>query len=318
MYNQGYDVHGRCRGKSGTCYVVASKRSSRDYGDKECRNFVAVNPNDIDAEWIRFKFSVSRTALSCKWVQELTGDAEQFLREAGLLRFRKLLAEDDSPGRSDEFMLQSSSSRDEFVMHDPAGLRLEVGRVKQEVLEFLWQNRHRGLKRTVKQAIEDMACTTSSVLDSALVSFEKRKLIEGAYGSSGVKITVGRELELDRLRDKDTERQRHAVPYHSAMKYDVFISHAPEDKTPFVRPLAQALQQARLKVWYDEFALRLGDSLRESIDRGLSTSRYGLVNLSHHFFSKTWPQPELNGLFATIKVENGESFRFGMRSQPKK
>jgi hypothetical protein len=280
--------------------VAASKRSEWDYGDKKCRNLVAVNPNDVDAEWIRFKFSVSRTALSCKWVQELTGDPEQFLREAGLLRFRRLLAEGDSPGRSDEFMLHSRSSRDEFVMSDPAELRSEVRRVQQEVLEFLWQNRHRGIKRTVKQAIEDTACTTSSVLDSVLVSFEKRKLIEGAYGSSGVKITVDGELELERLRDKDTERQRQAVPYHSAMKYDVFISHASEDKT-FVRPLVHALQQAGLKVWYDEFALRLGDSLRKSIDHGLSASRYGLVILSRHFFSKDWPQRELNALFATMK-----------------
>ena len=45
----------------------------------------------------------------------------------------------------------------------------------------------------------------------------------------------------------------------------------------------------------------LGDSLRESIDRGLAASRYGLVVLSHHFFSKDWPQRELNGLFAKMK-----------------
>ena len=84
--------------------------------------------------------------------------------------------------------------------------------------------------------------------------------------------------------------------------WDVFICHASEDKDAFVRPLAHSLREKGLNVWYDEFTLKLGDSLRESIDRGLATSRYGLVILSHHFFSKDWPQRELNGLFATMKA----------------
>ena len=303
LAEQGYDVHGRCRGKSRVCYIVASKKSTGTR--QECRTFVAINIHDPDAEWISFKFSISHTALCCKWVQELTGNPEQFLVEAGLLRFRRLLAEDDSPGRSEEFMLHSRSSQDEFIMQNPAELQLEVRRVQQEVLEFLWQNRYKGIKRTVKQALENTICTTSVVLDSILRSFETRKLIEGSYGSSGIKITVEGELELERLREKgserETEKSYEAVHYQLPTIYDVFISHASEDKATFVRPLANALQQAGLKVWYDEFTLKLGDSLRESIDRGLGTSRYGLVVLSHHFFTKDWPQRELNGLFATIK-----------------
>ena len=86
------------------------------------------------------------------------------------------------------------------------------------------------------------------------------------------------------------------------VEYDLFISHASEDKDAFVRPLAQVLREKGLNVWYDEFTLKLGDSLRESIDRGLAASRYGLVVLSHHFFSKDWPQRELNGLFAIMKA----------------
>lgn len=81
-------------------------------------------------------------------------------------------------------------------------------------------------------------------------------------------------------------------------KYDAFISHATEDKEEFVRPLARALAQAGFKIWYDEFALKIGDSLRRSIDRGLSQSKYGIVILSDAFFKKNWPQYELDGLIA--------------------
>ena len=78
--------------------------------------------------------------------------------------------------------------------------------------------------------------------------------------------------------------------------FDVFISHASEDKEEVVRPLAVALREAGLSVWYDEFELRIGDSLRRKIDRGLGSSRFGVVVLSKAFFGKGWPEYELDGL----------------------
>ena len=83
-----------------------------------------------------------------------------------------------------------------------------------------------------------------------------------------------------------------------AFEFDVFISHASEDKDPFVRPLAEELSLRGLRVWYDEFTLTVGDSLRRKIDHGLSRSRYGVVVLSPNFFAKDWPLRELDGLTA--------------------
>jgi hypothetical protein len=79
-------------------------------------------------------------------------------------------------------------------------------------------------------------------------------------------------------------------------EYDIFISHASEDKDAVVRPLAHALQDSGLKVWYDEFELRIGDSLRRKIDKGLANSRFGVVVLSQSFFAKGWTNYELDGL----------------------
>ena len=64
------------------------------------------------------------------------------------------------------------------------------------------------------------------------------------------------------------------------MLYDAFICHASEDKDELVRPLAVALEEHHLKVWYDEFTLRPGDSLRRSVDAGLARSRFGIVVIS--------------------------------------
>jgi len=81
-----------------------------------------------------------------------------------------------------------------------------------------------------------------------------------------------------------------------AKEFDVFISHASEDKDAVVRPLAKALVAGGLRVWYDEFELRIGDSLRRKIDKGLANSRFGVVVLSRSFFGKGWPNYELDGL----------------------
>ena len=87
-------------------------------------------------------------------------------------------------------------------------------------------------------------------------------------------------------------------------KYDFFISHATEDKLTIAEPLAKALIQMGANVWYDNLTLKIGDSLRESIDTGLANSRYGIVILSETYFRKFWTSKELNGLF--IKQEDGE------------
>lgn len=81
-----------------------------------------------------------------------------------------------------------------------------------------------------------------------------------------------------------------------ARTFDVFISHASEDKNEVVRPLAEALRADGLEVWYDEFELRIGDSLRRKIDTGLARSRFGVVVLSKAFFGKGWTNYELDGL----------------------
>jgi hypothetical protein len=80
-------------------------------------------------------------------------------------------------------------------------------------------------------------------------------------------------------------------------EFDVFISHASEDKDDVVRALAHALDDDHgLRVWYDEFELRIGDSLRRKIDTGIARTRFGVVVLSHAFFAKGWSGYELDGL----------------------
>jgi hypothetical protein len=102
-------------------------------------------------------------------------------------------------------------------------------------------------------------------------------------------------------------RKEHNDTYildHTIKDYDVFISHASEDKDEVVRPLVIALQAEGLSVWYDEFEMKIGDSLRRKIDKGLANSRFGIVVLSKDFIKKGWTNYELDGIIT--KVVSGE------------
>ncbi len=116
------------------------------------------------------------------------------------------------------------------------------------------------------------------------------------------------QQQISREMDRQRSLARQSVSWLKRVttqkQYHVFVSHASEDKENFVRPFVAALITEGLSVWYDEFELRLGDSLRRSIDNGLKNSKYGIVVLSEHFFKKEWTQKELDGLFA--KEVSGE------------
>jgi len=76
-------------------------------------------------------------------------------------------------------------------------------------------------------------------------------------------------------------------------EWDVFLSHASDDKETVAMPLAQALVRSGVRVWLDSFEIRLGDSIRAKIDEGLALSRFGVAILSEIFFHKLWTGREI-------------------------
>lgn len=87
-------------------------------------------------------------------------------------------------------------------------------------------------------------------------------------------------------------------------KGDFFISHASEDKEDFVRDLAETLIKSGANVFYDEFSIKLGDSLTDSINKGLKTTNNAILVLSNFFFEKSWTQAELQAIFHKARTTN--------------
>jgi TIR domain len=87
-------------------------------------------------------------------------------------------------------------------------------------------------------------------------------------------------------------------------EWDAFISHASEDKD-FVRELVSVLDKFGVRLWYDEFKLKLGDSLVASINKGLAHSPFGVLVLSAAFLGKPWPEYERRGITSRDVAEGG-------------
>ncbi len=125
----------------------------------------------------------------------------------------------------------------------------------------------------------------------------------------GVEIRVSNTLgaPVDRGRQPD----RYTIPFVLTMissvgkDWDVFISYASEDKESVAKPLATHLNNMGLRVWFDETALQVGDSLSEAIGAGLANSEFGIVVISREFLRKKWPRNELATLFSLESAQRG-------------
>jgi hypothetical protein len=70
-------------------------------------------------------------------------------------------------------------------------------------------------------------------------------------------------------------------------KYDVFLSHSSKDKV-VVRPVAERLRADKLRVWFDEWEISIGDSIPAKIEEGLEHSRILILCMSAHAFGSDW------------------------------
>lgn len=107
--------------------------------------------------------------------------------------------------------------------------------------------------------------------------------------------------------------QGHLVEFRSVEYQEVrnrsekplaFISHDSRDKEEIAKKLALALSSRMCPVWYDEYSLKVGDSLRESIEKGLKECRKCIFILTPNFLANGgWAKTEYQSIFTRELVE---------------
>jgi hypothetical protein len=223
-----------------------------------------------------------------------------------------------------EKFLQTLSMTDALIVLQDI---LEDDKVKQEEIEW-------------RQKLLSLSSATTSIIDAERITQElmnenspvywKSKLIHMLrnnaldYDESERKFTnlgttsperlaaaSSRSHELNETTDT-IEKKLQAENNAIQKSVDVFICHAGEDKKEIALPLANKLTQLDVSVWIDKFTLRWGSSLFSRINEGLRNCRYGIVILSNSFFSKKWPDLELQALFS-LMVSRGDDLILPLR-----
>lgn len=144
-----------------------------------------------------------------------------------------------------------------------------------------------------KRRVEAVGKLQKEELAQAKKAERQQKSIFVAYERQIEELT--RQIEMQ---ENITENRKIIFESNSEEEYDVFVSHATEDKESFSDEFARILQEKfNLKVWYDAISIKWGDSIRTEIDKGLKKSKFGVVILSRSYVGKYWTNYELEGLF---------------------
>jgi CheY-like chemotaxis protein len=85
----------------------------------------------------------------------------------------------------------------------------------------------------------------------------------------------------------------------------VFISYSSKDR-PFAEKLAAKLLDHGWQVWYDQWEIKVGDSIIERIEQGITSSSYLIILLSEASVTSKWVQEEIHAAFVR-QLEGKES-----------
>lgn len=170
------------------------------------------------------------------------------------------------------------------------------------------------IQSKLREAVRQESAAVASEKKRAELEWKvasKEKALATAQGKSDKEQASAQKRAIDGLKKQADQAARRfntplelearplvaAVEANEPVAYDVFLSHASEDKDEIARPLANALTARGFTVWFDELNIRVGQSIRREIERGIREARFGLVIVSEHFMAKQWTQAELDALW---------------------
>lgn len=205
-------------------------------------------------------------------------------------RTRKIIDVQKSISKNTSASMLSSKSRQiQGYQNDIA----KYSKDKADVTKKLADKRKKRAEKTVKLQNEETADRKKEA--------KAQKMIQQGYEQRISELST-------RLNHQTAAALQQNVPTESfGEEYDVFISHAWEDKEAFVDEFVAELSVLDIKVWYDKQQITWGDSMRAKIDKGLAKSSFGVAVISPNYIAegKYWTKAELDGLFQLESV-NGK------------
>lgn len=115
---------------------------------------------------------------------------------------------------------------------------------------------------------------------------------------------------LYRLSSIEAHQLRYKKPIEETTEdkkvYDLFISHASEDKLPFVESLVDELNSLGLNLFYDKRSIGISENIVWGVNKGFRDLKYGtVVVISPRFLDKSWCNEELS-ISYSLKIEDSK------------
>ncbi|MDK9657152.1 toll/interleukin-1 receptor domain-containing protein [Propionibacterium freudenreichii] len=176
--------------------------------------------------------------------------------------------------------------------------------IRSKLREAETANRAANTAESKRADAEKKAAATEKKIADLQTKYEKEQRVQVERSLTAIR----KASAASNAQFAGVPRVRPASPAQpmAAAQSDVFLSHASEDKEEIARPLREALEDRGLVVWFDEVKIKVGQSIRQEIEKGIAGAKFGVVILSPSFFAKQLTQAELDALF-TKKVDTGRS-----------
>ncbi len=156
----------------------------------------------------------------------------------------------------------------------------------------------------LKEAVVQRSSMGDDSIISTDLNFSGRIFIYSEAGLNSEDNKEVREVAEKLSRFVNFRGQPYAIERSKLEKPLAFLSHDTRDKDEIVRPLAIRLTTMMCPVWYDEYSLKPGSSLRHSIETGLKECKKCVLILTPNFLVNAgWTKTEFNSIFTREILE---------------
>jgi hypothetical protein len=180
--------------------------------------------------------------------------------------------------------------------------------------EFLENIKNEAIEAGLKQLEQQVHAAAASIVDPetgkhAEVFVRRRSPTELTLRTRGSPAFV---RELEKRLGVETGSIETMSPQANNDVPRVYLAHASEDHDTLAKPLAESLMAKGIEVWFDEWEIRTGDSLRRRMEEGLANCTHFVVLLTPNSLHKPWVETEIDAGF--IRSVGGESRFMGLRA----
>lgn len=220
-------------------------------------------------------------------ISTISSNISRLLKEIADLKHKKNL----------EFKKENVAKEKALAIHKTITRNTSLTVLNSKMSEIARKNKEAADSQSKQVDLEKKIAAKESRLLKERQALTKAESIEQKKIDALEKKRQKEQIDFQRQLKQEISKVQTSVKSTSdEEKYDFFISHASEDKEDFVKPLAETLESMGISVWYDEFSLKVGDSLTKSIDQGLINSKFGVIVLSKAFMQKQWTNYEFKSL----------------------